>query len=299
MDFDYDSLFVLSAVLRTGSFEAAAKSLNVTQSAVSQRIKQLEERTGALLVVRGRPCVATEDGLLLCEHIEQVQLLQHELMQRMGNDVDNSGRGAATIRIGVNNDSLATWFPSVVKRAADEINLRLEVISDDQEFTEERLRSGDALAVVTTNEKPVSGCQHLSLGAMNYASVATPEYLERYFPNGVTYEDLPNAPSIAFDRKDTLPAQWMVEAFGEAAELSEHHIPSYEGHLACCLASVGWALMPVATVGPLVKEGVLKEMVPGKVISTALFWQARSQSSAILRQLSMIVAEEAAGNLNG
>ena len=66
MDFDYDSLVVLAAVVRTGSFEAAANSLDVTQSAVSQRIKQLEEKVGSVLILRGRPCVATEDGLLLC-----------------------------------------------------------------------------------------------------------------------------------------------------------------------------------------------------------------------------------------
>ena len=293
MDLDYDSLFVLSAVLRTGSFDGAAKQLNVTQSAVSQRIKQLEERVGALLVVRGRPCVATEDGLLLCEHVEQVMLLQHELMRRMGEDADDQALTAATIRIGVNNDSLATWFPAVVKRAADEINLRLEVISDDQDFTEERLKSGDALAVVTTSDKPVPGCQHIALGKMDYLAVATPGFAKRHFSETPTFEEVSTAPSVAFDRKDTLPEQWLVEAFGETVELSAHHIPSYEGHIACCLKDVGWVMMPEATVGPMISEGKLMEIVPGKRVSMPLFWQARSQSSAILRRLSQIVAEEA------
>lgn len=297
MDFDYDSLFVLAAVLRTGSFDGAAKSLNVTQSAVSQRIKQLEERTGALLVVRGRPCVATEDGLLLCEHVEQVMLLQHELMRRMGEEGGIESPTAATIRIGVNNDSLATWFPAVVKRAADEVNLRLEVISDDQDFTEERLRSGDALAVVTTSEKPVPGCQHISLGEMEYMAVATPEFASKYFGDRPTFENICAAPCVAFDRKDTLPEQWLAEAFGKAGELSSHHIPSYEGHLSCCLQAVGWVMMPDATVGPMVSTGDLIELVPDKRVSMPLYWQARSQSSAILRRLSKIVEEEAARQL--
>ena len=99
MDYDYDSLVVLSAVVRTGSFEAAATSLNVTQSAVSQRIKQLEEKVGSILVQRGRPCVATDDGLLLCQHVEQVSLLQHELSDLLA--ARGAGSGSAAVTVGV------------------------------------------------------------------------------------------------------------------------------------------------------------------------------------------------------
>ena len=53
--------------------------LNVTPSAVSQRIKLLEERIGAVLVVRGQPCLATEVGERLCQHVEQVALLEASL----------------------------------------------------------------------------------------------------------------------------------------------------------------------------------------------------------------------------
>ena len=58
MQFDYPLLEALAAVAREGTFEAAARSLNITQSAVSQRVKLLEEKAGAVLIVRGRPCVA-------------------------------------------------------------------------------------------------------------------------------------------------------------------------------------------------------------------------------------------------
>ena len=149
---------------RTGSFEAAATSLNVTQSAVSQRIKQLEEKVGSILVQRGRPCVATDDGLLLCQHVEQVTLLQHELSDLLAARGAGTGSAAVSIRIAVNSDSLATWFPEVIQRALDELNLLLEIIPDDQEFTEERLRSGDALAIVTSNNKPIPGCMTVPLG---------------------------------------------------------------------------------------------------------------------------------------
>ena len=155
MDIDYDSMIALTAVVREGRFDEAARALNVTQSAVSQRIKQLEEKVGAVLIVRGRPCVPTEAGLHICRHVEQVSLLQHELTERMRGLDHSNDATAATIRISVNNDSLATWFPSVIKRATRDLNVRFDLVTDDQEHTEKNLRSGDALAVVTSNEDPI------------------------------------------------------------------------------------------------------------------------------------------------
>ena len=63
---DYTSLEALATVLHEGSFERAARRLHVTPSAVSQRVKQLEERLGQVLVQRGSPCTGTEAGQRLC-----------------------------------------------------------------------------------------------------------------------------------------------------------------------------------------------------------------------------------------
>ncbi len=68
---DYAALHALTAVIREGNFERAARALHVTPSAISQRIRLLEVRVGCALVVRGPPCVATETGRRLChQHVE-------------------------------------------------------------------------------------------------------------------------------------------------------------------------------------------------------------------------------------
>ncbi|MBW8789206.1 MAG: LysR family transcriptional regulator, partial [Rhizobium leguminosarum] len=59
---DYPALHAVATIVQTGSFERAATVLNVTPSAISQRVKQLEERLGVVLIVRGAPCTATEKG---------------------------------------------------------------------------------------------------------------------------------------------------------------------------------------------------------------------------------------------
>lgn len=295
MDFDYDSLAMLSAVVRTGSFDSAAKLLKVTQSAVSQRIKQLEDRVGSVLIIRGRPCVASEDGLLLCQHFEQVSLLRHEVLEQLSGD---DGKFRGNVRIAVNSDSLATWFPEVVELAENDLHLRLEIVPDDQEFTEERLRSGDALAIVTSANSSIPGCKNFPLGSMEYMAVASKAYATEFLGDDVNLENLSKSPSIRFDRKDTLPQQWMEKAFGETAQLSAHFIPSYEGHLLCCRRGIGWVMMPNEAVQRFVESGELIELVPNVRVTTPLYWHTRAQSSGILQRLSEVVLKVAGKRLS-
>jgi LysR family transcriptional regulator (chromosome initiation inhibitor) len=293
MDFDYDSLVSLAAVVREGSFDAAAKSLSVTQSAVSQRIKQLEENVGSVLVIRGRPCMPTEAGLQLCRHVEQVTLLQHELSNRLNTLVEGTEQNVATVRIGVNNDSLATWFPLVIRRAAQELNIRFDIVPDDQEHTEQSLKSGDALAVVTAIEKPLQGCTRMSLGAMEYAAVAAADFFKKHFANGVSIDTLTNAPCLAFDRKDTIQEQWMMLCFGEFTKPVTHLVPSYEGYMACCLNGTAWGLIPSLACEEGLQDGSLIELIPDKRMRISLHWQSSTKSSEILRRLGEVVVEEA------
>jgi LysR family transcriptional regulator (chromosome initiation inhibitor) len=290
---DYDSLTILAAVVREGSFEAAAKSMNVTQSAVSQRIKQLEDRVGVVLVARGRPCLPTDAGLQFCRHVEQVTLLQQELAERMRALIGGEDTQAATVRIAVNNDSLATWFPSLIRRATQELGIRFDILPDDQEYTEDSLKSGDALAAITTLETPVQGCQRISLGSMDYIAVASTDFYHRVFAQGVTLDTLTDSICIAFNRKDTIQEQWMQLSFGSTVPLSTHFVPSYEGYLACCVQGAGWGLVPSIAALPYLKRGELVELSPGKDVKVSLHWQASMQSSEILRRLGHLVLEEA------
>jgi LysR family transcriptional regulator (chromosome initiation inhibitor) len=289
---DYESLAVLAAVVREGSFDGAARSMNVTQSAVSQRIRQLESKVGTMLIIRGRPCVPTETGQALCQHYDEVVLLQHELKSRLAAEGQRSAQ-AARIRIAVNSDSLATWFPSVVRRAAEELNILFEISHDDQDHTEQAIRSGEALAVVTANYTPIHGCKRISLGAMEYLAVASPDFVSRHLPDGPTLSALAAAPCIFFDRKDTLPEQWLEKCFDQVERPPAHLVPSYEGYLSCLVNGTGWGMMPMETTERLIRKGRLVELIEGKRICISLHWQSAAQTSEILRLLSELVQDEA------
>jgi len=291
--FEYPLLLALAAVVREGTFEAAARSLNITQSAVSQRVKLLEEKTGAVLIVRGRPCVATEFGQQLYRHVEQVQLLEHDLRNKLTLIEDPSSAAPALVRIAVNNDSLATWFPEVILRAGSRLNVMLDIFPDDQAHTAEKLRSGEALAVVTAEGNPLHGCRRLPLGAIEFVAIASPQYLSTRLQGRVTIEAVSRAAHLAYNRKDTLPQQWLLSAFGESAPLTCHFLPSITGHLACCLNGAGWGLMPRFSVEAHLQDGALVELAPGRSVLVPLYWQSSAEGSEVMRALSSIVAEVA------
>ena len=69
---DIESLRTLRAVVDTGSFTLAADALGMTQSAVSHKVKRLEERVGLDLVVRGAVVTATADGADLLRFADRI-----------------------------------------------------------------------------------------------------------------------------------------------------------------------------------------------------------------------------------
>ncbi|WP_433158414.1 LysR family transcriptional regulator [Kribbella sp. CA-247076] len=70
---EVDKLTTFRAVVRHGSFSAAAKSLNLTQPAVSRQVSLLERRLGTQLVVRTHRGVrVTDAGSLLLQHTDAV-----------------------------------------------------------------------------------------------------------------------------------------------------------------------------------------------------------------------------------
>ena len=286
-----------AAVVREGTFEAAARSLNITQSAVSQRVKLLEEKAGAVLIVRGRPCVATEYGQQLYRHVEQVHLLEHDLRKSL-TSIENPSSGIpAVIRIAVNSDSLATWFPEAIQRAGSELNVYFDITPDDQEHTAERLRSGEALAAVTAEANPLQGCRRVPLGAIEYLAVATPGFVAINFRDGVTREAVSKATHLVFNRKDLLPQQWLLNAFGEPVLLVGHLMPSFTGYLACCLNGAGWGMHPRFSVDSHLDDGSLLELVPGTSVIVHLYWQSSGPGSGIMKVLSSIVVDVARKHL--
>src|SRR5690349_20192427 len=240
---DYASLSAVAAVVREGSFERAARALNVTPSAVSQRIKQLEERLGGVLIVRGQPCTATAMGQSICRHVEQVGMLEHDLRGMLPRLAETE-EDRITLRVAVNADSLGTWFIKTMAGFLVKDPVLLDIAIDDQEHTQEWLRAGHVLAAVTADSRPVQGCDSIPLGKLKYCAVASPAYVKRYFAGGVTPAALAAAPTLRFNPKDRLQAQWIKSVCRRDVDVPTHWIPSTQAFIDASVAGIAWGMNP-------------------------------------------------------
>ena len=291
---DYPALTAVAAVIREGSFERAARLLNVTPSAISQRVKQLEERLGSVLIIRGQPCVPTDTGRLICSHVDKVGLLEQELHGSLpGLAHSAAGGDRVTLRVAVNADSLGTWLIDALASFTGQDNVLLDVAIDDQEHTVEWLRSGEVLAAVTAHAQPVQGCNSVSLGRLNYQAVASPQFVRRYFAAGVTAATLANAPSLRFNRKDRLQAQWARRICRRDVDIPTHWLPSTQAFIEASVAGIGWGMNPVQLVREHLQSGALVELVPGRTLAVPLYWQHTRLQVTQLRRLTRAVVEAA------
>lgn len=285
---DYAALSALAAVVREGSFERAALALHVTPSAVSQRIRLLEERVGCALVVRGQPCRATETGLRLCRHVDRVRLLEHELQGTLP-ALAAQGSTRVALPVAVNADSLATWFAPAIAGFAADAPVLVELAVDDQDHTSEWLRSGAVLAAVTAVARPAAGCNSRPLGAMRYLAAASPAFVARYFAGGVGAGSLAQAPSLVFNTKDELQARWVQRLCHRHVELPRHTLPSPQAFVTAAVAGMGWGLQPQALIASHLEDGSLVELVSDAPLDVPLHWQHARAASALVDALSGVV----------
>jgi len=266
--------------------------LHVTPSAISQRIRLLEERMGCTLVVRGQPCVATEMGRRLCQHVDRIRLLEHELRGQLPL-LGLQDEVRIKLPVAVNADSLATWFVDAMAAFAAQSPVLMQVVVDDEGHTTEWLRNGSVLAAVTATEQAAAGCSCQVLGRMAYVAVASPAFIARFFSNGVHAESLSVAPSLRFNPKDELQQRWVRAQGHPHIELPHHTLPSPQAFVSATVAGMGWSLLPCALARKEIEQGRLCELIPDMKLDVMLYWQQARAASSLLDGLTRAVAQVA------
>ncbi|ORA65109.1 transcriptional regulator ArgP [Mycolicibacterium elephantis] len=285
MRIDGQQLAAFAAVIEHGSFDAAAARLHVTPSAVSQRIKALEQRVGQVLVVREKPCVATPAGVPLLRLAAQTALLEAEALGEMAGGTG----GAPRIAMAVNADSMATWF-SAVFDALDDVLFDIRI--EDQDHSARLLREGVVMGAVTTERTPVSGCRVQPLGVMRYVPVASPAYRDRYLPDGFTAAAAAQAPSLAWNRDDALQDMLVRRVFRRDIIRPQHYVPTAEGFGAAVLAGLGWGMFPEALAQPHLDDGSFVRITKAH-LDVPLFWQCWKLDSPIVARITEAVTAAA------
>ncbi|MER7055639.1 LysR family transcriptional regulator ArgP [Streptomyces sp. NPDC000351] len=287
-DLPLDQVRTLLAVVDEGTFDAAAAALHVTPSAVSQRVKALEQRTGRVLLLRTKPVRPTDSGAVLVRLARQVARLERDAYAELGL---SGGAGEPTrVSVAVNADSLATWFLGALTRVPREPRLCFELRREDEDHTAALLREGVVMAAVTSSPDPVPGCAVRYLGRMRYLPCAAPGFAARHL-DGPLREVLAEAPVVFFDRRDDFQDGFARRLGHGGASPARHYVPTSEGFVEAVAAGLGWGMVPEPQAEPLLSTGRIVDFAPDLAVDVPLYWQQwKLDSPALATVADAVVA---------
>jgi LysR family transcriptional regulator, chromosome initiation inhibitor len=282
-----EHLVTLLAIVDTGTFDAAARRLHVTASAVSQRVKALEAEVGQVVVVRATPCRPTSAGEALVRLARQQHLLESEALAGLA----AGGEGRVDLPVAVNADSMSTWFGGVLAQAAawDDVVIRLQV--EDQDHSARLLRSGEVLAAVTSDPAPVQGCSTEALVTLRYLPVAAPHLVERHRSGrGIGWGAMP---LVRFNDKDDIQ-QRILDRHRVPSPPPTHEVPDATGFVTAVRAGLGWGALLTSQLTTALESGELVRLGARDHVDVPLYWQRWRLPSRHLDRLSEAVRTAAA-----
>lgn len=290
-----DQLRTLVAVVDLGSFDAAASHLHITQSAVSQRIRALEDSAGRILVRRDRPITATDSGETVLRTARQMLHLEQSLAGELGES--ETRQDYVTLSVACNSDSLATWFLDAMTDLPASGRVVFDIHREDESLSSELLRRGEVMAAVTSVARPVQGCRALPLGSMRYLACASPGFVARHLRDGSPTAALGRAPIVDFDRSDAHQNHYYRALTRRQLNGPRHYIPSSHDHVRAIVAGLGWGLIPEQLATPWLVTGEIVNVSPDRPLDVPLFWQHWKLQSPDLDALTAAVLGSAHAEL--
>jgi LysR family transcriptional regulator (chromosome initiation inhibitor) len=288
---DYKLLAALAAIIETQSFELAATQLFISQSAISQRIKLLEENIGQPVLIRSQPIELTVVGEQLLSHFKKVKQLENELLPEL---LPDNLLKPMKISLAVNADSIATWFLKALTPVLQENLIELNLLIEPEDRTLDKLRSGEAIGAVSIIEKPLKGYRSFELGKMHYCLVSSQGFKEKYFKKGVTQSSLKMAPAISYDHKDAMHIRYIAENFGlDASEYYCHTVSSSEAFVELAKQGVAYCLVPYLQIKNELAAGELVNLCPEKELVMTLYWHSWVLVKGVNKKISQQIIQTA------
>jgi LysR family transcriptional regulator (chromosome initiation inhibitor) len=288
---DSKGLLAFIAIVEKGSFERAANQLCITQSAVSQRLKQLEQSIGQSLVIRHPQIKTTTAGQALLKYAHNLGQIERELSHELA---PSKHLDWLKIAIASNADSLATWLLSALAPWCTEHKVLLDLKVDDQDQTHQLLKTGEVLGCISSVKQPAQGCTSDALGAIEYHCAVSPAFKHQYFAKGITKAAFKKAPAVVFNQKDHLQDQYLQQYFDlKGNDQPQHFIPSSEAYIEWIKLGMGFGMAPTIQLQPLLDSGELILLTPDKPVEIALFWQQWGIKTTLSKSLSAQISAAA------
>lgn len=257
---EFRSLEVFYSVATLKNFGRAAEALNMTQSAVSQRITGLEAEVGARLLERSiRGTSPTPKGEILLAYADRLLRLRAELLKTIA-DPRNVSR---LIRLGVSDTIAQTWLTTFIASANGQFPfITFEIEVDVTTNLRASLMRQEIDLAFLLGHVMEPGITSLDLCSYPLSFVASANLELDHNP--VSIETLSRYPLISFP-KNTINYRYLQDIFQRQAHGAPriHSSSSVSTIVRMTLDGIGISIIPAAVIRAELAGGTLVRLETG------------------------------------
>ena len=266
---EFAAIPVFVAVVESGGFSAASRTLGVSKSAVSKRINQLESHLGVLLLHRTtRKLSLTEAGERYYEHAAQALSAAGKAEDAV-TELQGEPQGKLKISSPMSFGRLhvAPLIPKFMQRYP---KLQIDLVMDDRNID---LVAGGIDVAIRSGDMPDSTLIARKLAPLRQVLCASPAYIDRY--------GMPLTPSELRERNCILFSysgdanEWTLNK-GDKSEAvlvsGSYRVNNSEAILEALREGVGIGRLPTFAAGPDLKAGNLVRVLESYHIPDHTFY---------------------------
>lgn len=260
-NFDWEKAKSFYYVAKCGSFAAAARFLNISQSSLSRHVIYLEEHLGSPLFLRHSAGIKlTRKGEELFEIVETTFIRLKQFTQHQHAQI---GKGKKRkIRIATTHADAAYIISEyILDYNKDHPEFTFEIIANDQLID---IALNDVDIAIRPYDSKAQGVQQEQLFTLEKKLYASQEYLERY-GNPQTVESLKDHHIIAFARPELHPYANITWILGLGLPEGKLHEPVFTTNSIECLieaARKGLGIIASYERMSIVKNANFKNVLP-------------------------------------
>ncbi|WP_299669878.1 LysR substrate-binding domain-containing protein [uncultured Ruegeria sp.] len=260
-----DYLLAFEAAAKAQSFAQASKVLNISETAISRKVRLLEQHYDVPLFVRGHRSVSlTQQGAILLATVEE----SLDLMRDVSRDM-LAKHQANTVSISATNSVASLWLmPQLRKFNKSNGRIRISLVSSDSDA--ECLSDSMDLTILR-GDGDWPGYEAQLLFGETVFPVCSPEYLK----NNPGAADLSTLPELDLIEVTSGHAEWMTwrtwfSGNGVSTSSMEQAVAfnTYPLSVQAAVDDLGVALGWAHLVDPLLESGALVRPVQGASVRT-------------------------------
>lgn len=299
---NFQQLATYCTVVSEGSMTAAAEKLFLTQPAVSQQIRNLEDEVGSELLVRGvRNVKPTLQGQLLYDYAKKILQLTEQAevaLQAMSNELSGE------VKIGTLN-SLGLYLISPVigmfLKHNSKLKIRLNYANTHQLIKDMETDDADIL-IIPEPEFEIS--DHFK--SLNKKYLMTDEMWlvgsgrDTSLPQAITLQDYPSAPVIFFTDKylsfqDKLDEKLRNEGIKVDPVFQSDNVGTLKRVIE---TGVGWGFLPSHSIKKQVRTGRLSRIQVKDInfsVAINIYYKNTKEVESIVEVLYRAIRQQAIG----